>query len=127
MAEAAQLQRRLAGEHGPEAVQRVELLRLRFEEGLPPRWVAAGGCILLTTGAGLHYAAQVESEKTRDATFWRASVRNASARIAIPPICCGHIDRTNQGGAHRANMPEFSIAKRLCQHAGDDLPHLAGA
>jgi RNA polymerase sigma-70 factor (ECF subfamily) len=40
MAEAAQLQRRQAGERGPEAVQRVELLRLRFEENLPIRAIA---------------------------------------------------------------------------------------
>src|SRR5262245_29851363 len=40
MAEAARLQRRQAGERGPEAVGRVELLRLRFEENLPIRAVA---------------------------------------------------------------------------------------
>lgn len=40
MAEAAQLQRRRAGERGPEAERRVELLRLRFEEGLPIRAIA---------------------------------------------------------------------------------------
>ena len=40
MAEAAQLQRQQAGERGPEAIQRVELLRLRFEENLPIRAIA---------------------------------------------------------------------------------------
>ena len=40
MAEAAQLQQRRASERGPEAVQRVELLRLRFEENLPIRTIA---------------------------------------------------------------------------------------
>lgn len=40
MAEAAQLQRQRAAEGGPEAVRRVELLRLRFEEGLPIRTIA---------------------------------------------------------------------------------------
>jgi RNA polymerase sigma-70 factor (ECF subfamily) len=40
MAEAAGLQRRRAGERGPEAVRRVELLRLRFEENLPIRAIA---------------------------------------------------------------------------------------
>jgi RNA polymerase sigma factor (sigma-70 family) len=40
MAEAAQLQRRRAAEGGPEAIQRVELLRLRFEENLPIRTIA---------------------------------------------------------------------------------------
>src|SRR5262245_17217344 len=40
MAEAARLQRQRAAEGGPEAVQRIELLRLRFEENLPIRAIA---------------------------------------------------------------------------------------
>jgi RNA polymerase sigma-70 factor (ECF subfamily) len=40
MTEAAQLQQRRASERGPEAVRRVELLRLRFEDGLPIRAIA---------------------------------------------------------------------------------------
>jgi DNA-directed RNA polymerase specialized sigma24 family protein len=53
MAEAARLQQRWATEGGPEAIQRVELLRLRFEENLPiptiaERWGVAA--------AGLHHA-----------------------------------------------------------------------
>ena len=40
MAEAAALQRRRADERGPEAVRRVELLRLRFEENMPIRAIA---------------------------------------------------------------------------------------
>jgi RNA polymerase sigma-70 factor (ECF subfamily) len=40
MVEAAQLQRRRAAERGPEAVRRVELLQLRFEENLPIRTIA---------------------------------------------------------------------------------------
>ena len=40
MAEAAGLQRTKAAERGPEAVRRVELLRLRFEENLPIRAIA---------------------------------------------------------------------------------------
>jgi hypothetical protein len=40
MAEAARLQRRRAAEGGDEALRRVELLRLRFEEGLPIRAIA---------------------------------------------------------------------------------------
>lgn len=40
MAEAAQLQRKRAVERGPEAIQRVELLRQRFEENLPIRAIA---------------------------------------------------------------------------------------
>jgi RNA polymerase sigma-70 factor (ECF subfamily) len=40
MAEAAQLQRARADEGRPEAVERIELLRLRFEENLPIRAIA---------------------------------------------------------------------------------------
>lgn len=40
MVEAAQRQRTQAAERGNEALQRVELLRLRFEEGLPIRTIA---------------------------------------------------------------------------------------
>jgi RNA polymerase sigma-70 factor (ECF subfamily) len=53
MAEAARLQRRRAGERGPEAVRRVELLRLRFEENLPIRTIAERWGI---PAAGLHHA-----------------------------------------------------------------------
>jgi hypothetical protein len=40
MAEAGRLQSKLAEKRGAEAVQRVELLRLRFEENLPIRDIA---------------------------------------------------------------------------------------
>ena len=40
MAEAARLQQERAAERGPEAVRRVELLQLRFEENLPNRAIA---------------------------------------------------------------------------------------
>jgi RNA polymerase sigma-70 factor (ECF subfamily) len=40
MEEAARLQRERATGRGPEAVRRVELLQLRFEEGLPIRTIA---------------------------------------------------------------------------------------
>jgi RNA polymerase sigma-70 factor (ECF subfamily) len=53
MTEAAQLQQRRASERGPEAVQRVELLRLRFEEGLPIRTIAERWGV---PAAGLHHA-----------------------------------------------------------------------
>jgi RNA polymerase sigma-70 factor (ECF subfamily) len=53
MAEAARLQRRRATERGPEAVQRVELLRLRFEESLPLRTIAERWGVAAT---GLHHA-----------------------------------------------------------------------
>jgi RNA polymerase sigma-70 factor (ECF subfamily) len=51
--EAAQLQRRWAAERGPESVQRVELLRLRFEENLPIRMIAE---LWGVAAAGLHHA-----------------------------------------------------------------------
>jgi DNA-directed RNA polymerase specialized sigma24 family protein len=53
MMEAASLQRRRASERGPEAVQRVDLLRLRFEEGLPIRTIAERWGL---PAAGLHHA-----------------------------------------------------------------------
>jgi RNA polymerase sigma factor (sigma-70 family) len=53
MAQAAELQRRKAREGGPEAVQRVELLRLRFEEKLPIRAIAQRWSV---SAAGLHHA-----------------------------------------------------------------------
>jgi RNA polymerase sigma factor (sigma-70 family) len=53
MAEAARLQRRWAEERGPEAVGRVELLRLRFEENLPIRTIAERWGV---AAAGLHHA-----------------------------------------------------------------------
>ncbi|MFO0845961.1 MAG: sigma-70 family RNA polymerase sigma factor [Gemmataceae bacterium] len=53
MDEAAQRQRRLADERGPEAVRRVELLRLRFEESMPIRAIAERWGV---DSAGLHHA-----------------------------------------------------------------------
>jgi RNA polymerase sigma-70 factor (ECF subfamily) len=53
MTEAAQLQRQQAAERGPEAVQQVELLRLRFEENLPIRTIAERWGVPV---AGLHHA-----------------------------------------------------------------------
>jgi DNA-directed RNA polymerase specialized sigma24 family protein len=53
MAEAARLQRQRAAEGDPEAARRVELLRLRFEEGLPIRAIAERW---ETDAARLHHA-----------------------------------------------------------------------
>jgi RNA polymerase sigma-70 factor (ECF subfamily) len=53
MAEAARWQRRRAEERGPEAVRRVELLRLRFEDNLPIREIAKRWGV---PAAGLHHA-----------------------------------------------------------------------
>jgi RNA polymerase sigma-70 factor (ECF subfamily) len=53
MGEAAQLQRRRADARGSDAVRRVELLRLRFEEDLPIRAIAERWGV---PAAGLHHA-----------------------------------------------------------------------
>jgi RNA polymerase sigma-70 factor (ECF subfamily) len=53
MTKAAQLQQQRASACGPEAVQRVELLRLRFEEGLPIRAIAERWSV---AAAELHHA-----------------------------------------------------------------------
>jgi RNA polymerase sigma-70 factor (ECF subfamily) len=64
MAEAAQLQRQRAGERGAEAVQRVELLRLRFEENLPIRAIAE---LWGTDAARLHHAYALARQEFRAA------------------------------------------------------------
>jgi RNA polymerase sigma-70 factor (ECF subfamily) len=64
MAEAAQLQRRRAAEGGPEAARRVELLRLRFEEGLPIRAIAA---LWGADAARLHHAYALARQEFRAA------------------------------------------------------------
>jgi DNA-directed RNA polymerase specialized sigma24 family protein len=53
MVEAAQLQRLRAHERGDDAVERVELLRLRFEDNLPIRTIAERQGV---PAAGLHHA-----------------------------------------------------------------------
>ena len=53
MAEAAQRQTAQAAQRGPEAVRRVELLRLRFEENLPIRTIAQRWGV---PAAALHHA-----------------------------------------------------------------------
>ncbi len=64
MLEAAQLQRRRAGERGPEAVRRVELLRLRFEENLPIRTIAERWGV---PAARLHHAYALARQEFRAA------------------------------------------------------------
>jgi RNA polymerase sigma-70 factor (ECF subfamily) len=64
MTEAAQLQHRRAGERGPEAVRRVELLRLRFEEGLPIRAIAERWGV---AAAELHHAYALARQEFRAA------------------------------------------------------------
>jgi RNA polymerase sigma-70 factor (ECF subfamily) len=64
MTEAAQLQRHQADESGPDAVRRVELLRLRFEEGLPIRTIAERWGV---SAAGLHHAYALARQEFRAA------------------------------------------------------------
>ena len=64
MAEAAKLQRKLATERGPKAVQRVELLRLRFEENLPIRAIAERWAV---DPAQLHHAYAIARKEFRSA------------------------------------------------------------
>ena len=64
MAEAARLQRQRAAEGRPEAVRRVELLRLRFEENLPIRAIAE---LWGTDAARLHHAYALARQEFRAA------------------------------------------------------------
>jgi RNA polymerase sigma factor (sigma-70 family) len=64
MAEAAQRQSQRAAELGPEAVRRVELLRLRFEENLPIRTIAERWAV---PAAGLHHAYALARQEFREA------------------------------------------------------------
>jgi DNA-directed RNA polymerase specialized sigma24 family protein len=64
MAEATRLQRQRAAEGGPEAVRRVELLRLRFEENLPIRDIAERWG---TDAARLHHAYALARQEFRAA------------------------------------------------------------
>jgi RNA polymerase sigma-70 factor (ECF subfamily) len=64
MAEAAQLQRQRAAEGGPEPVQRVELLRLRFEENLPIRAIAE---LWKVESGKLHHAYALARQEFRTA------------------------------------------------------------
>src|SRR5262249_7504100 len=64
MEEAARLQRERAAEGGPEAVRRVELLRLRFEENLPIRAIAE---LWKVDPAKLHHAYALAREEFRAA------------------------------------------------------------
>jgi RNA polymerase sigma-70 factor (ECF subfamily) len=64
MAEAAQLQRTRAAERGAEAERRVELLRVRFEEGLPIRAIADRWGV---DAARLHHAYALARQEFRAA------------------------------------------------------------
>jgi RNA polymerase sigma-70 factor (ECF subfamily) len=64
MVEAAEIQKSRAAERGAEAARRVELLRLRFEEGLPIRAIAERWG---EDAAGLHHAYAQARKEFREA------------------------------------------------------------
>jgi hypothetical protein len=64
MSEAALLQQRWATERGPEVVQRVDLLRLRFEGNLPIRTIAVHWGV---PAAGVHHAYALAPKKFKAA------------------------------------------------------------
>ncbi len=66
MAEAAELQKERASQCGPDAVRRIELLRLRFEENLPIRTIAAQWNV---ESATLHHAYAQARKEFRSALF----------------------------------------------------------
>lgn len=64
MAEAARLQRRRADGGGDDAVRRIELLRLRFEDNLPIRTIAERWGV---DAAGLHHAYALARKEFKEA------------------------------------------------------------
>lgn len=64
MTEAADLQRKRAAERGPDALRRVELLRLRFEENLPIRSIAD---LWRMPAPELHHAYALARQEFREA------------------------------------------------------------
>jgi DNA-directed RNA polymerase specialized sigma24 family protein len=80
MAEAAQLQRRRAAEGGPEAVRRVELLQLRFEENLPIRTIAERWGV---DAAKLHHAYALARQEFRAALLAVVAFHNPGSPAEI--------------------------------------------
>jgi RNA polymerase sigma-70 factor (ECF subfamily) len=80
MTEAAQLQQRRACERGPEAVQRVELLRLRFEENLPIRTIAARWGV---PAARLHHAYALARQEFKAMLFEVVAFHHPGSRAEV--------------------------------------------
>ena|SRR5947209_3160503 len=80
MAEAARLQRLRAAEGGPEAVRRVELLQLRFEENLPIRTIAERWGV---DAAKLHHAYALARQEFRAALLAVVAFHNPSSPAEI--------------------------------------------
>ena len=80
MSEAAQLQQRRAAERGPEAVQRVDLLRLRFEGNLPIRTIAVRWGV---PAAGLHHAYALARKEFKAALLEVVAFHHPGSRAEV--------------------------------------------
>jgi RNA polymerase sigma-70 factor (ECF subfamily) len=80
MAEAAALQRTRAQEQGAEAVQRVELLRLRFEENRPIREIAR---LWNTDPAKLHHAYALARQEFKQALLEIVAFHQPGNKIEV--------------------------------------------
>jgi len=86
MAEAAQLQRQRAAEGGPEAVKRVKLLRLRFEENLPIRAIAE---LWKVDAAKLHHAYALARQEFRTALLEVVAFHQPGSPIELEQEAAG--------------------------------------
>ena len=86
MAEAARLQRRRAEERGPEAVRRVELLRLRFEDNLPIRTIAERWGV---PAAGLHHAYALARQEFKAALLEMVAFHHPGSPAAVEQEAAG--------------------------------------
>jgi RNA polymerase sigma-70 factor (ECF subfamily) len=80
MAEAARLQREQAAGRGPDAVRRVELLSLRFEENLPIRTIAERWGV---DPAGLHHAYAIARQEFRAALLEVVAFHQPGSPVAL--------------------------------------------
>jgi len=80
MAEAAELQRTRAIERGAEALQRVELLRLRFEEDLPIRDIALRWA---TDPATVHKSYALARKEFRSALLELVAFHHPGSAVAL--------------------------------------------
>jgi RNA polymerase sigma-70 factor (ECF subfamily) len=90
MAEAATLQQRRATDRAAAAVQRVDLLKLRFEENLPIRTIAErwGG-----PAAQLHHAYSQAREEFREALLEVVAFHHPGSAPEVEQeaaVCCAH-------------------------------------
>lgn len=86
MAEAAQLQRRRATALGADAVQRVELLRLRFEENLPIRTITERWSV---PAAQVHHAYALARQEFRAALLAAVSFHQPGSPAEVEEEAAG--------------------------------------